>query len=51
MSGSADALLARQYLGLIEPGDIANAIAFLLSPAARMITGITLPVDAGLSTS
>lgn len=51
MSGSADALLARQYLGLIEPSDIADAIAFLLSPAARMITGITLPVDAGLSTS
>lgn len=56
-SGSGDisnnerALLERQYLGLIEPIDVAEAIAYLLSPAARMITGITLPVDGGLSTN
>ena len=42
-------LLRRQYLGIIEPSDIANAAAFLLSPAARLITGITMPVDGGLS--
>ncbi|MBQ9664119.1 MAG: SDR family oxidoreductase [Oscillospiraceae bacterium] len=50
-SGSNDDLLKRQYLGLAETDDIANAIAFLMSPAARFITGITLPVDGGLTTS
>ncbi len=44
-------LMNRQYLGVIQPIDIANAVAFLLSPAARMITGITLPVDGGLTTN
>lgn len=43
-------LLSRQYLGIARPQDIANAIVFLISPAARFITGITLPVDGGLST-
>lgn len=43
-------LLTRQYLGIAQPQDIANAITFLLSPAARFITGITLPVDGGLTT-
>ena len=43
-------LLTRQYLGIAQPQDIANAIAFLISPAARFITGITLPVDGGLTT-
>lgn len=51
VSGGEKALLERQYLGLIEPTDVAESIAFLLSPAARMITGITLPVDGGLSTN
>ncbi len=32
---------------LPEPGDIAAAIAFLASDAARCITGVTLPVDSG----
>lgn len=44
-------LLERQYLGVANPIDIANAIAFLISPAARFITGITIPVDGGLTTS
>lgn len=43
-------LLKRQYLGIAKTDDIANAVAFLLSPAARFITGITLPVDGGLTT-
>ena len=51
ISESEKALLERQYMGLIEPQDIADAIIYLLSPAARMITGITLPVDGGLSTN
>ena len=29
------------------PDDIADAVAFLCSPQARMITGVLLPVDAG----
>ncbi len=43
--------VGRQYLGLAETSDVANAIAFLLSPDARFITGITLPVDGGFSTT
>jgi NAD(P)-dependent dehydrogenase (short-subunit alcohol dehydrogenase family) len=31
----------------VEPADISNAIVWLASGAARYITGITLPVDAG----
>ncbi len=41
----------RQYLGVAEPSQIASVIAFLLSPASGFITGITLPVDGGLTTS
>lgn len=38
----------RTPLGRIaEPQEIADAIAFLLSPAARMINGTILPVDGG----
>ena len=43
-------LLKRQYLGIAETSDIASAVAFLISPAAKFITGITLPVDGGLTT-
>lgn len=43
-------LITRQYLGVAQPQDVANAIAFLISPAARFITGITMPVDGGLTT-
>ena len=43
-------LTSRQYLGIAETQDIANAISFLISPAARFITGITMPVNGGLTT-
>lgn len=37
----------RQHLGLGQPIDVANAIAFLLSDASRLITGVRLLVDGG----
>ncbi|MEL7105088.1 MAG: 2-dehydro-3-deoxy-D-gluconate 5-dehydrogenase KduD [Pseudomonadota bacterium] len=42
------AILDRIPLGRwAEPEDIAGAVTFLASPAARYVTGITLPVDGG----
>jgi NAD(P)-dependent dehydrogenase (short-subunit alcohol dehydrogenase family) len=32
---------------VLEPEDISNAVAFLVSDEGRFITGVTLPVDAG----
>ena len=32
---------------MLEPRDISNAIAWLVSDEARYVTGVTLPVDAG----
>ena len=49
-SESVKETLARQYLGIIRPGAVAETIAFLLSPAAEYITGVTLPVDGGQTT-
>jgi len=41
-------VMAHAPLGrLPETGDIAAAILYLASPAARCVTGITLPVDSG----
>lgn len=42
------AVMRHTPLGALpEPGDIANAIVFLASAAAKFITGVTLPVDSG----
>lgn len=42
-------ILQRTPMGkMVEPEDIANAALFLVSEKARFITGVTLPVDAGL---
>ena len=42
------AILVRTPLGRwAEPADIAGAVVFLCSPAARFVTGVVLPVDGG----
>jgi NAD(P)-dependent dehydrogenase (short-subunit alcohol dehydrogenase family) len=33
---------------LVQPEDISAAVAFLASDEARYITGVALPVDAGM---
>jgi (+)-trans-carveol dehydrogenase/(-)-trans-carveol dehydrogenase len=33
----------------VEPRDVSNAIAFLVSDEARYITGAMLPIDAGVA--
>ena len=43
--------LKRQYLGLIEPSDIAKTAAFLLSNSSRFMTGLSVPVDGGRTSS
>jgi NAD(P)-dependent dehydrogenase (short-subunit alcohol dehydrogenase family) len=40
-------VIARQYLGIGEPNDVANMIAYLLSRASRFISGSTIAVDGG----
>jgi NAD(P)-dependent dehydrogenase (short-subunit alcohol dehydrogenase family) len=42
------ALQGNAALGrLVEPAEIARAVAFLASPDAAAITGVNLPVDCG----
>lgn len=46
-SEDAKNILARQYLGLGEPIDVANMIVFLLSNASKFITGSSIDLDGG----
>jgi len=47
--GDVDAF-ARMHLieRLIEPAEVSDAVAWLASPGARMVTGVALPIDGGL---
>jgi NAD(P)-dependent dehydrogenase (short-subunit alcohol dehydrogenase family) len=48
--GITEAFIDRTPLGRIGAGeDIASVVAFLASPGARWVTGVSLPVDGGLS--
>lgn len=38
----------KQYLGVTEPYEVANTIAFLLSDATKTITGTTILMDGGI---
>lgn len=50
-NGGKDAVMDRQYLGLAEADDVANAIVFLLSERSKMMTGAAIPVDGGYFTA
>jgi SDR family mycofactocin-dependent oxidoreductase len=36
-------------VGRMEPSDISNAVAWIISEQARFVTGVSLPVDAGFT--
>jgi len=38
----------RMPIELIKAGDVSNAVFWLCSDEARYVTGVSLPVDAGL---
>ena len=44
-------IVERQYLGIGKPEDAASLVAFLLSDASRFITGSSMVVDGGRTTS
>jgi len=39
----------KQYMGVTEPEEVANTIAFLLGDAAKTITGTSILIDGGMS--
>ncbi len=48
--GVEDAFVAQTPLrGIAEGADLADVVSFLASPAARWITGASIPVDGGMS--
>jgi NAD(P)-dependent dehydrogenase (short-subunit alcohol dehydrogenase family) len=48
--GAEDAFVSQTPLrGIAEAADVADVVVFLASPAARWITGASIPVDGGMS--
>jgi NAD(P)-dependent dehydrogenase (short-subunit alcohol dehydrogenase family) len=50
--GDADGMAAMRNampVQILQPSDISDTIAFLVSDQAKWITGVSLPVDAGFS--
>jgi (+)-trans-carveol dehydrogenase len=49
-AGSDLDAFARMHLieRLIEPAEVSDAVVWLASPGARMVTGVALPIDGGL---
>lgn len=46
--GMREDILARTPMGrLAQPGEVADAVAFLASGAAALVTGIVMPIDGG----
>jgi SDR family mycofactocin-dependent oxidoreductase len=45
--GTSDPLLNALPVEMLEPGDVSDALLWLVSDEARYVTGVTLPVDAG----
>jgi NAD(P)-dependent dehydrogenase (short-subunit alcohol dehydrogenase family) len=46
-NSSFESRLERQYLGVIEPENVANLVAFILSQASAFITGSSVAIDGG----
>jgi NAD(P)-dependent dehydrogenase (short-subunit alcohol dehydrogenase family) len=44
-----DEAVRRQFLGLPTPSEVALAVAYLLSDAARRVTGTVLVIDGGFT--
>ena len=48
-ANTIDAMQNALPVDILEPEDISNTVAFLVSDQAKYITGVALPVDAGFS--
>ena len=51
-AGGSNTISAMQNalpIDILQPSDISDAVAFLVSDQAKWITGVSLPVDAGFS--
>jgi SDR family mycofactocin-dependent oxidoreductase len=51
-AGGRNSLSAMQNampVSILQPGDISDTVAFLVSEQAKWITGVSLPIDAGFS--
>jgi 3-oxoacyl-[acyl-carrier protein] reductase len=47
--GDFDRTRERQFLGTVPPEDVGVSAAYLLSDAARRVTGTTMTIDGGWS--